>query len=95
MHITAGRVIEGFDEVAGQPTWVVPLLAEGRFVAASRFLPYDGFVRLGEVALYKPPLLDFPMPRAGERLVLTSGASCSGPGLEACLFSGYHWRLER
>lgn len=95
LPITAGQVIEGFDEVAGQPTWVVPLLAEGRVVAASRFLPFEGFVRLGEVALYQPPRLDFPIPNAGERFVLSAGPGCSEPGPEACLFSGYRWRLDR
>lgn len=92
--LTPGDVIEGFDEVAGQPTWVVPLLANERVVAASRFLPVGDRVRLAEVALYEPPRLDFPTPKDGDRLVLMSAGVCGDPLPEKCLFTNYGWRFD-
>lgn len=91
--LTSGPVVEGFDEVAGLPTWVVPLLSEGRTVAASRFLPFEGHVRLAEVALYQPPREAFPIPHGGDRLVLFE-KSCADPWPDACLFQNYAWRIE-
>jgi hypothetical protein len=93
VQITAGPVIEGFDEAAGQQTWVVPLLGNGRTVAASRFLPFEGHVRLAEVALYQPPRDVFPVPRAGRHLVLFEMV-CPDPSTAACLFQNYGWRVE-
>lgn len=92
--LTPGDVIEGFDEVAAQPTWVVALRADGRVVAASRFLPVGDRVRLAEVALYEPPRLDFPTPGDGQQLVLILAGVCGDPMPEECLFTNYGWRFD-
>lgn len=93
LAIEAGEIIEGFDAAAEQPTWIVPLRFEGRFVGASRFLPFREQVRLGEVALYQPARDAFPAPGQGERLVIFT-AACGDPMPEACLFREYRWRIE-
>ncbi len=93
LAIEAGGVIEGFDAAAGAPTWIVPLLSDGRVVAASRFLPFGDEVRLGEIALYLPPRDGFPTPAAGERLVIFT-AMCGDPMPATCLFREYGWRIE-
>jgi hypothetical protein len=94
LALTAGPVIAAFDEAAGQPTWVVPLMANDRVVAASRFLPVGERVRLAEVALYQPPRTDFPVPVAGQRLVLIPTASCADPLPVSCLFANHSWRID-
>lgn len=94
LDIEAGAVIEGFDAVAAQPTWIVPLRSGGQIVAASRFLPFGDQVRLGEVTLYEPARDSFPVPRDGERLVLVSGY-CGDPLPDECLFTNYGWRIEQ
>jgi hypothetical protein len=93
LAIEAGDVIEGFDEGADQPTWIVPLRSEGQVVAASRFLPFGNEVRLGEVALYEPARTEFPTPGANERLVIFTD-TCGDPMPASCLFREYGWRLE-
>ena len=93
LAIEAGGVIEGFDAAAGEPTWIVPLLSDGRIVAASRFLPFGDEVRLGEVALYQPARDGFPTPAAGERLVIFT-AMCGDPIPATCLFREHGWRIE-
>ncbi|MBA2316107.1 MAG: hypothetical protein H0V87_12020 [Chloroflexi bacterium] len=92
--LSAGDVIHGFDEVADQPTWVVPLLADGQVVGASRFLPFGDDVRLAEIALYQPPRATFPSPAAGQGLKLTLATGCYDPGAGECLFTSYGWRLD-
>ncbi|MBA3959146.1 MAG: hypothetical protein H0X60_01955 [Chloroflexi bacterium] len=89
-------VIEGFDEAANQPTWIVPMVADGSVVAASRFLALDDRVRLGEVVLYQPPRPSFPTPGDGERLVISPalGEECVDPVPDDCLFAEHLWRLE-
>ncbi len=92
--LEAGGVIDAFDEAAGEPTWIVPLWADGRIVAASRFLPFGADeVRLGEVALYRPPRDGIPTPAAGERLVIFT-AMCGDPMPATCLFRESGWRIE-
>ncbi|MDP8903968.1 MAG: hypothetical protein M3N29_01400 [Chloroflexota bacterium] len=93
LPVEADEVIEGFDEAAGQPTWIVPIRVDGKFVAASRFLPFRDQVRLGEIALYLPPRDDFPIPAAAERLVIFT-KWCGDPMPETCLFTEYGWRIE-
>lgn len=63
-------------------------------VAASRFLPFRGQVRLGEVVLYQPARDEFPTPAPNERIVLFR-ESCGDPMPASCLFTEYSWRLER
>ena len=94
LAIEAGEVIEGFDAAADEPTWMVPLRSDGRIVAASRFLPFQNEVRLGEVALYLPARDEFPMPGQNERLVIFTQA-CGDPMPAACLFSEHGWRIEQ
>ncbi len=94
LAIEAGEVIEGFDAAAGQPTWIVPLRSDGRIVAASRFLPFQDKVRLGEVVLYLPARDKFPTPGQNERLVIFA-QMCGDPMAATCLFREYGWRIEQ
>ena len=94
LTIEASEVIEGFDAAAGQPTWIVPLRSDGGIVAASRFLPFNGEVRLGEVALYLPARDKFPTPVQNERLVIFA-KMCGDPMPATCLFREHGWRLEQ
>lgn len=93
LTIEAGVVVEGFDAAAGLPTWIVPLSSDGRFVAASRFLPFGDEVRLGEVAIYVPARDEFPTPRENERLVIFT-QTCGDPMPATCLFRKHGWRIE-
>lgn len=93
--VEATEVIDAFDTESGQAIWIVPIRAGGKIVAASRFQQFSDKdqVQLGEVALYLPPRLSFPAPRAGQRLVIFH-ASCGDPMPESCLFTNFGWRLE-
>jgi hypothetical protein len=96
VNLVPQGVIEGFDRAANQRTWIVPMVADGRVVAASRFLPFDDRVRLGEVVLYQPPRQSFPTPDEGERLVILPalGRECVDPEADKCLFAEHLWLLE-
>ncbi len=93
VRLTAGPVIEAFDEATAEQAWIVPLFHEGKAVAASRFHPFEGHAQLGEVALYQAPRSAFPIPRAGERLVLFA-MTCADPWPDSCLFQNSGWRIE-
>lgn len=95
LSITAGPVIEGFDEAAGQPTWVVPLFADGQVVAASRFLPSEGYVKLGEIALYQPPWLDFPIRTQASSSCSHQAMVAPTPALRRAPFSSYQWHIDQ
>lgn len=94
--LDTGDLIEGFDEVAGQRTWIVPLWARGEVVAASRFLPLGNRVRLAEVVLYQPARRTFPGPVGGQRLILVAAGAndCGDPLPNQCLFINYRWRFD-
>ena len=92
--IEAGEVVEGFDAAADAPTWIVPLRSDGRVVAASRFLPFENEVRLGEVALYLPVRDEFPTPAQNDRLVIFTQV-CGDPMPATCLFREHGWRIEQ
>jgi hypothetical protein len=94
LAIEAGEVVEGFDAAADAPTWMVPLRSNGKIVAASRFLPFENEVRLGEVALYLPARDEFPTPAHDERLVIFT-QDCGDPLPETCLFREHAWRIEQ
>jgi hypothetical protein len=85
---------EGFDAAADAPTWIVPLRSNGQIVAASRFLPFENQVRLGEVALYLPARVEFPTPAQDERLVIFP-QPCGEPMPATCLFREHGWRIEQ
>ncbi len=91
--MTAGPVINAFDEATGLQAWIVPLFHEDQVVAASRFHPFKGHAKLAEVALYPAPRSAFPSPGAGERLVLFA-MTCADPWPDSCLFQNSGWRVE-
>jgi hypothetical protein len=68
--------------------------ANGQVVAASRFVPFDNEVRLGEVAIYLPAREAFPMPAQHERLVIFTQV-CGDPMPGTCLFREHAWRIEQ
>lgn len=94
LAIEAGEVVEAFDAAADAPTWIVPLRSNGQIVAASRFLPFENEVRLGEVALYVPARDESPTPAQNERLVIFTQV-CGDPMPKTCLFREHAWRIER
>ncbi len=94
LAVQATEIIEAYDTAAEQPTWIVPITADGRIVAASRFLPFGHQVRLGEIALYQPPRDTFPTPGLRQRLIVFATASCVDPMPDQCLFSERGWRIE-
>lgn len=94
MEITADRVITGEDLDLNRPTWVVPLLADGKMVAISRYLPVDGDqVKLAEVALLERPLEPLPADLDGEMVLFPDIGCVDDAGVE-CLFSEYGWALR-
>jgi hypothetical protein len=94
LRIEASEGIESFDAAAGRQTWIVPLRSNGGIVAASRFLPFDDEVRLGEVALYPAARDRFPTPAQNERLVIFT-RMCGDPIPATCLFREHGGRLEQ
>ena len=94
LEITADRVITGEHLDLNDPTWVVPLLADGEMVAISRFFQIDGDqVKLAEVALLERPLEPLPADLDGEMVLFVNIGCVDDAGLE-CLFSEHGWALR-
>jgi hypothetical protein len=94
LSLAAPRVLVGDYVTAGTRVWVVPLLADGQMVAASRFVPADdGQAKLAEVALLEEPLPQLAEDIGGD-VVLWANPGCRGDASLACPFPEYEWAVR-
>lgn len=95
VEMTADRVIEGTDLANDLRMWVVPLVADGKIVAISRFVPVaDNQVKLGEVALLVEPLALLPADLRGEFVLYADSPRCIDNPEVSCLFAEHAWAVR-
>ncbi|HET6381542.1 MAG TPA: hypothetical protein VFH63_11005 [candidate division Zixibacteria bacterium] len=93
--LTAERVIDGTEVTNDIRTWVVPLIADGKMVAISRFIPVaENQVKLGEVALLEEPLPPLPVDLGGEFVMYVDSPHCVDNAELQCLFSELAWAVR-
>lgn len=93
-ELEADRVIDATDLSNDSPTWLVPLLSDGRMVAISRFMSVDqDQVKLGEVSLLEEALDPVPAGFGGD-LVLFKDVACAEDPSFDCLFNEVRWAVR-
>jgi hypothetical protein len=93
-YLDAPRVITGYELPSRTRIWVVPVLAQGRIIAASRFIAADqGRATLAETVALEEPLSELPENIGGE-VVLWANPECRGDPTLSCLFPDYEWAVQ-